>query len=512
MVPVALLCAALTLPWGVGPLAAQAHATLRSLGGAEEDRARLSELLGRGSSVGVLRSGSEPTVAAAGVRWLLPEALVVQNSGLITTLGDGALWAGRGSNLLVRGGVTIARGRLRLTVAPELTASENRAVEVKTVSDPARSTWADPWRTPEAPLDRPLRFGVSSVTTIHPGQSELTVELGRTVIGIGAGNLWWGPGLRNALVLGDNAPGIPRFFVRTPEALGTPIGDVRGEWFVGGLTESVFFDTLPANDVRAASGLAITLAPPALPGLTVGVARLIVVPVDGAGGLVARAFDPLTTWNGADAERDQLTSVFGRWVVPGEGIEFWGEYAWQRLPASLREWLVAPNADAAWTVGAQWAVPRDDGAWRAQVEFSDLAQSRVATDRAPRDFYTGQATAQGFTQRGQLLGAAVGPGATHGWVAVDRVREQWSLGVMVARTRWENDAFYRQPLANPFGHDVSIFSGVRGGRRTPRIDVSASLLFERRYNYQFESRRLQPLAIGQRNEDNVRFSLRLAPR
>jgi hypothetical protein len=493
-------------------LDAQERAVLRTISGVAEDRARLNELLAPAPWSAMLRSGAEVRGAGArGVHWLLPEAHVVFNSGLITTMSDGALWSGRGTNGLVRGGVTASRGRVRLTLAPELTWSENRAVEVPTVNQTSRSTWSDPWRTAGAPLDRPLRFGTEPLMTLGPGQSELTVEVGRSVVGIGSGNLWWGPGLRNALVLSDNAAGIPRLFARLPQDVTTPLGAFRGEWFVGALTESIYFDAEASNDLRAASGLAVTLAPRGVTGLTVGAARLIVAPVDGAGGLAARAFDPLLTMNGGGA-RDQMTSIFGRWMVPGTGIELWSEYGWQRLPASAREWLVAPNADGAWTTGAQWAIPRKNGAWRMQVEFSDLAQSRVDTAHAARDYYTGRAAVQGFTQRGQLLGAGVGPGATSGWLAVDRVRNGWSLGGVFSRVRWENDAFYRQRLANQFGHDVSLFTGMRGAWTRALVTAEATLLFEHRVNYLFESGRLQPLLRGQRDENNVRLELRFSPR
>lgn len=491
-------------------LAAQSASTLRSIRSLAEDRDRLAQLTGASTAGAMLRDGTRIDSAATGLRWLRPELHLVWNSALATSLNDGALWSGRGASILVRGGATFGWHNVRLTVAPELTASQNAPVEVIASRVLTWSRWASPWRTAAVPADLPLRFGDAPFTTLHTGQSALSAQWDKVAVGISSGNLWWGPGLRNALVLGNQAGGIPHAFIRTPRPLHSRIGDFEGRLIVGALTESIYFDTIAGNDQRSVSGLAFTLAPKPLPGLTVGLARLVIAPAGGAGETLAHLADAMTTWNGGN-DRDQLSSLFFRWVAPESGFEFWGEWAKSRLP-TLRELLTAPNADQAWTLGGQWALPRSDGALRLQLEFSDLAQSLVFASRMPRDYYTGHAAVQGFTQRGQPLGAASGPGSTDGWIALDRIRSKWSVGGFFARTRWENDAFYRERFPNPFGHDVSIFTGARASRRFAQWDTQGALLFERRDNYLFESGYLQPFSRGQRNVSNLRLEFSVAPR
>lgn len=492
-------------------LAAQSVSTLRSIGSLAEDRERLAQLTGASTAESLLRDGARVDSATPGLRWLLPEMNFTWNGALATSLNDGALWAGRGANVLTRGGATYGWRRVRLTLAPELAASQNAPVEVLASTMPGRSRWASPWRTAATgQADLPLRFGDASLVTLHTGQSALSAQWDKVAVGISSGNLWWGPGLRNALVLSNQAAGIPHAFVRTPRPLHSRYGDFEGRLIIGGLTESLYFDTIPGNDNRAVSGLALTFAPRRVRGLTVGLARLVIAPVGGAGDVAGHMADALTTWNGGDS-RDQLSSLFFRWVAPESGFEFWAEWAKSRLP-TLRELLTAPNADQAWTTGLQWALPRDDGALRFQLEFSDLAQSQVFANRAPRDYYTGHAAIQGFTQRGQVLGAASGPGGTNGWLAADRIFDTWSVGGFFARTRWENDAFYRSRLPNSFGHDVSLFSGVRASRRGKAWDTQGALTFERRVNYLFESSFTQPLQRGQRNVSSWRLEFSVAPR
>lgn len=70
------------------------------------------------------------------------------------------------------------------------------------------------------------------------------------------------------------------------------------------------------------------------PLLTVGVARTVIAPVEGPGAVPARFADALTRWESRDTvgaaagrKHEQILSLFGRWVLPGDGLEVYGEWA-----------------------------------------------------------------------------------------------------------------------------------------------------------------------------------------
>ncbi len=532
-----VLLATLLSAAAAGALGAQP--TVLTIASPEEEARRLAQLRGHPTAGTLLRDGatllrapddtiSPPTPPGASWRtwlrttgqpqWLRPQLRVVHNSALATSLNEGALWTGRGTSALVRSGVAFRQGRVDVTLMPELVVSENRPVEVRAGQTPGWSAWSSPWRTSEMPADLPLRFGNAPVRAVSPGQSRVEVALGALAVGISSANLWWGPGVRNALVLGNHADGMPHALVRTRRPVTTPVGAFEARWMAGRLTESLYFDQDPANDHRAMGGMAVSWVPTWIPGATLGLTRLVVRRVDGGGlastavgGAAAaiRAVLPV----GGPSRTDQMQGAFLRWVFPEDGFEFWGEYATTRLP-SLRQWLVAPNADAGWTLGAQWLLPRPrptDGTWRLQLEITEVAQSRALAGRAPRDWGTGTAVAQGFTHRGRMLGVSTGPGSSHWWGAMDRWHPRWSAGGYVARTRWENDALYRQPTPNQFAHDVSVSGGVRASATAAGWWQQMVLGVERRFNYQFESGYLAPLGRGQRTVTNLRLELTLAP-
>jgi hypothetical protein len=335
--------------------------------------------------------------------------------------------------------------------------------------------------------------------------------------------MWWGPGLRTALVMSSNAAGIPRLQVSTARPVRTPIGTLRAELLAGTLTESPFFDTLAADDYRAVSGLLVALRPALEPGLELGLSRVVYAPVARRGDVPGHAFDVLTRWeplaratdtleNGRTRQRaDQLFSLFGRWSFPSSGVELWGEWARMELPRSLREWLVAPQHTQGWLLGLQGVRRAGDGHLRAQGEVAYLEQSTTFTDRPPPDFYTGRATAQGWTQRGQPVGAATGPGSSSQFLAIDWLRRDSQVGLFGGRVRWENDAMYRQPTPYYLKHDVTVYGGVRGGGHTPWADAFAELSVGNRFNYLFKNGTLAPRGYRTVDIHNVSLAITLSP-
>jgi hypothetical protein len=472
------------------------------IGSAEEDRERVSQLLGQRGTAGFLARTPSLRGAAARTegtppRWrlLLPELRTVWNSDIPFSLNEGALWAGRGANLMLSGGVQLELGPASLRLLPQVAHQQNRHVPL--TSPPGRhwSIFAAPWHTGEQSADLPLRFGSQPFTTFDWGQSRLSLAGRAWEAGISTENLWWGPGIRNALVMSNNAPGVPHAFVGSQAPLRTRIGSFEGRWMLGGLSPSLYFDTLQAGGRRSLSGAVVTFAPAVDRDLTLGAARTVIAPLDGWDEAPARLLDVFTrsgrprrdaagAWQSGP---DQLTSLFARLVLPDQGAEVYAEWARRELPTSFRDWLVAPHHSQGYTLGAQWVGPLPRAALlRVQGEVSYLEQSPTFRHRRIDSFYTSRSVAHGYTQRGQVIGAAIGPGASSQWLAVDYLAEGWHLGVGGGRIRWENDAYYRQPTGVGFlAHDVTVHASLRGGMRLPWGTVAADYTAGKRYNYLF---------------------------
>jgi hypothetical protein len=487
-------------------------APLFTIGNEVDERLRTEQLHGRATTAGYLiRSPSLLTPPLSGgptrlrAALLAPELRTVWNSAIPLSQNDGAMWAGRGLSAHLLTGVRVAYGPWSLTLAPELSYTQNLDFATIPLVDEQRQ-FVPPWQSGIHSVDLPLRFGDRSATELHPGQSTLALDLKSVVVGGSTENQWWGPGIRNALVMSNNAPGIPHLFVRTGAPLLTRVGAFEAKWMLGQLSQS---DQFPAtgDGSRSLSAFALTYQPGREPDLTLGFARAVYSPLNGSAFDFGRFFDVFlkgSTLEDPSASRarevEQIVSLFGRWIFPRDGFELYAEWGRTAFPTSLRDLLVEPNHSQGYTLGAQWATPlgRSGGLLRLQGEMTHLEQSPTLRRRPVGSWYASPTVVQGYTHRGQVIGAAIGPGSSGQWAAADYLTPAWSLGLIGGRTRWANDAFYDRPSDLPgsegripnltnMAHDVSVFAGARAGYRLPTAWISSELLLGYRLNYLWQN-------------------------
>jgi len=472
-------------------------------------------------------------------RALIPPVLYgIENSELPFSLNDGWLWAGRGWSSRIRAGLRVQVERVHLILAPELVQTDNRGFRmppdwVVLPRPPGRNVFASPWHTTPASIDLPVRFGMNAFTQWDWAQSTLDVDLGRITTGFSTENEWWGPGIKNAIVLSTNAPGIPRLFVRPTRPLATRAGTFDFRLFGGALRESAYFDTARGNDWRSIGAFAVTWTPRTAPNVTIGFTRAVYAPVSSLSRVPLHVFDALIRNPGRPNNRlpgdtavvpgpDQVLSLFGRWAFPGAGFEVYAEWARNELPASLRDLLTAPNHTQGYTLGLQWAQPTSSGATaRVQFEATYLEKSATLRDRPVATWYTSRAVPQGYTNRGQVIGAAIGPGASSQWLAVDYFATRWNAGLFAYRIRWDGDALYTFPTTNVTGlpnkwcsHDTSMIFGVRAAQRGAFGLLEVSYGVDLRRNVFFEQRSWCGQGMDPRDRHdafNRTLELRLTP-
>jgi hypothetical protein len=481
---------------------------LTTLGSVAESRLRLNQILGRADAGGfLLRSASDlsprPEGSGASLLALFAGMESSWNSALPFSQNDGSMWAGRGLSMQITAGMRFDAGPVSLILAPKVTYQQNLAYQIfpfNRMVDDGRDPFSSPWYDRPESIDLPSRFGSNSFGTADLGQSSLSVSWGPLAIGAATENLWWGPGIRNAIIMSDHAAGIPHLFLRTGDGVVTPIGEIEARWMVGRLEESDHFDNIEVNDTRSISAVAIALRPAFEPNLAVGFARAVYAPTSRNRLSAAAAFDVFKDVGrpnarprsdlGREPGADQLFSLFGRWLFPAAGLEAYGEWARYEQPGSLRDFLVLPQHSQGYTLGLQWARSVADSAIvRLQGEVTYLEPSSSFRQRNEIGWYTSRPVRQGYTHRGQVVGASIGPGASSQFLAADFLPSGDSqVGLFAGRIRWNNHAFYAaSPLRPFFAHDVSLYAGVRGSHRVGPLDVAVELSTEGRMNYLFQS-------------------------
>jgi len=189
---------------------------------------------------------------------------------------------------------------------------------------------------------------------VTPGLSGQTLTVaGRAEVGFGTGSPRWGPGIRNSIVMSNNAPGFPHALLGMGEPLRVGIGRIEARWIWGRFQESDWFDPAASRDRRFITGLVATFAPDALEGLTLGLTRVFYVLVPDGGvplgdyfavfrGVRKKTFITPENPTGDD-EHDQMISLFGRWVLAASGFEVYGERARNDHSFELRDFLLEPE-------------------------------------------------------------------------------------------------------------------------------------------------------------------------
>jgi hypothetical protein len=488
------------------------------------DRARLSELAGDTSHLGafLLRSPStvlfgDTSMARGGrsLTWLSPDIHVTVNSAIPFSMNEGGMWAGRGAGIRLTGGAELSSGRFRVVIAPEYVRSTNAKFERIThrggywYPNPSvpetryGNGFANPWYARPYSADLPWRFGNKETRKLIPGQSGAWYNTGPIEFGATTENMWWGPGIKNAIVMSDNAAGIPRLELRTARPWNTRVGAFEARWFVGALSESQYFDTTKANDVRSIAAAAVTWQPVFQPTLTLGVTRAVYATSSGYGSVPFRWLDVFANTGQpsnhvpSDSSltpggRDQLFSLFARWLFPDDGFEAYTEWARQELPTSIHDFVVDPTHSHGYTLGLQYRRPgpADEPTFRVQGEVTTLEQSGDFKNRPVGVFYTSRRVIQGYTQLGLPIGASFGPGGSSQWLALDRVWPRGTIGLTFNRIRWNEDvrSTYTWPAYLGYcNHDVSIIPGVRGGHTVGGGYLSGSVMFGDRLNYDFQN-------------------------
>ena len=477
---------------------AHAPAALHDVGGTADERWRTAQLLGAAPTDGFLvRSPSSRAPRGRGgtyARVLAPRMDATWNSHIPASVNDGAQWAGRGLSGRISWGVDAAAGPLRLVLAPTLLYAANQpftSLLPESWDSAQAASFIPPWQTGAHAVDLPYRMGADASSRLDWGESSLVLRAGPVEAGVATESQWWGPGVRNAIVLSNQAGGFPHALLRTSAPLSTPLGSLEARWITGRLSSSPW-DTASVGRHRSLSGAAVVLAP--APTVALGAARVVYAPVrDGGSGLGAAA-DVFVRWRGAgDTLRgrphEQMISVFGRWVSPADGAEVYAEWARRRLPGSLAELVERPEHTQGYTLGAALARPLRGSLVRFSGEATYLEKSSTYRQLPTGSWYAGRAVPQGYTHRGQVLGASIGPGASGQWLAVDLLGPRAQAGVSLTRVRWANDAYLDKPGGhNRYrAHDVSILGAVRGGVTAGPLWLEAEWQAGRRYNFMFQN-------------------------
>ncbi|HEY0970509.1 MAG TPA: capsule assembly Wzi family protein [Gemmatimonadales bacterium] len=455
------------------------------------------------------------SAAPAELRVVRPRAQVWYNSTFPVGINDGAVWAGRGATGAVEGGAALRWGPLTAIVAPVAFWSQNASYPIIDNGREGPTQWGDgQWW---GGVDYPQRFGDDSYARVDLGQTQLRIDSYGVALGASNAHEWWGPAQKYPFLLGNNAAGFPHLFLGTSRPVNLWIARLHGRVLWGRLEQSGYWEPLSdvMRDSRFATGLAFVVQPRGLEQVELGAARFFHAPWPDEGmpgryiwrpfeGMLKKSIDTVddhisTDDRSIDGE-NQLASAFVRVSFPGSGFEIYGELGKEDHAWDMRSLLVSPDEQSSLTLGFRKAWRRqNDRMLVLRGEAINFQQGSI--DRAYWEgrggapiYLHGAGSNQGHTQRGQLLGAAVGVSSSAGaFLAVDsfdpsgRWTVEWSRIVRQELVR--GDVQYPPEPAMTNASDVVHSLGVERLLFRGPFDLLAGVTGSYNLNRNFEDDR-----------------------
>ena len=420
------------------------------------------------------------------------------NTGHPFGFNDDAVWQGRGLSVGLDAGLELQWKALTARFHPTITYAQNTDFELAPTGWPDLPPVAYPWRV----IDLPQRFGTDSHSSFDLGESEVRADVRGITLGVSNRNRWWGPGIRNAILMSDNAPGFHHAFLGTRRPADIGPGTLEVFYLHGGLEQSDWFDQSLAVNGRFVTGLVVAVSPDWPRGLSLGMGRVIYGLVPDSGRSLSHWFLPLqglfkvgraTPDNPlGDDEEDQLLSLFARWVFPESGVEVYTEWARTDHAWDLRDFMLEPEHAQGRTLGLRHSTGLADG--RLLVlgfELTDLSKTPTSQVRDNPTYYEHWLVTQGYTHRGQLLGASVGPGGSAQSVTIDLYAPWGRGGLVLERRVHDNDAYYLGAVSEEAFqccHDVSFSGGPRLLLFRGDFEVDVQSTLTRELNRYFQRR------------------------
>ena len=393
---------------------------------------------------------------------LLPFTLQHQyNSDHPYSLNDGMMIPARGNQMMVSGGFFAKLGPLSIQLRPEYVHAENKDYQgfYKELSD---QKWYEYYQVVTF-IDLPEKFGTKSYEKLSLGQSSIRLTYKSVSLGFSNENLWWGPGMRNSLVMSNTADGFKHYTLNTVKPIRTPIGSFEGQIIAGRLVNSGYDVPdinrtflgwsiyLPKrNERRYINAMVLSYQPKWVPGLFIGMTRSFTKydsEKDSSFKTLFPIFYPLQRKNNYDNPArplagDQRASAFIRWLFVPENAEVYLEIMREDKPYNMRDFILQMEYSRAYIFGLSKmiALNRHKGQYiQINAELTQLEQTNANPNALYRYLYTSQVNYHGYTNNGQLLGAGIGPGSNMQTLSISWVHGLKIVGLQFERYVHNND-------------------------------------------------------------------------
>ncbi|MDB4011051.1 capsule assembly Wzi family protein [Polaribacter sp.] len=424
---------------------------------------------------------------------------------------NGSMIPNVGLQQLVSFGFYAELGPLSIQFKPETVYAENRNFEGFPDSH-YPSIWARRYNLWNI-IDLPERFGEKAYKKNLFGQSSIRLNYNGLSLGLSSENIWWGPSVRNSIMMSNQAQGFNHITFNTTRPVKTPIGNFEWQLVTGRLEASGFTPPqidrtyggsnlyIPKkDDWRFYQGISFTYSPKWIDGLSLGFIRWVQTygefamkyrdyfPVfDG----LFRKNDKYGLFDGsAELERDQAAGVFGRWVWQDAKAEIYGEFSYNDAKYNLRDLILDSDHARANTIGIRKVFQKTPTSKIYEISWERTLMQQTSSRllRNAGSWYVHGNVRHGYTNNGEVLGAGIGPGGNSQYFEVAMIDKLDRYGVAFEIIDQDNDffisAFEESQDFRRYWKDFNVHFNVQ--KKYKNFWGRINVIYSRSLNYQWE--------------------------
>lgn len=422
---------------------------------------------------------------------------------------DGALWQGKGYNTSFTSGVRFEGYGFELTFKPQLNWSQNKEFDYiqPNYSGANYSGKAAKYGYyGVTSVDAPQRFGDSSFATFDWGDTELRYTWKTFTVGFGTQAIWLGPAKINPIMHSNNAPSYPKidFGLRKTE-LGN-LGEIEGRIWYGRLSESQYFDNDTSNNYNLISGISASWALPGIfDGLTLGVNRTMTSKWNDKNKYtMLTIINPKMGVSAGEDKSDQRFSFTADYVFRESNLELYLEWARNDFSSNVFSLIRYPFHTQGWTAGLKKTYnPHKDFILEFLIECTMLESSRDYELLWSTTFYAHHMITQGYTNKGQWLGAGIGTGGNSQYLGMKLYTRKSSYNIFIQRRNPDLDYTWFLDNNSDKNTETSIKATLDFGLGishfiTKQLNCTGSYIFSRNFNATND--------VNDTNADSLRYS------
>ena len=431
---------------------------------------------------------------------------------------NGTMIPNRGYQHIISPGLFFKIGPIDLQFKPEHLYSENKNFQGFWEGH-YPLIWAKRYRLWNH-IDMPERFGLKNHNKTTLGQSSIRFNIKNFSIGFSNENIWWGPSIRNSIMMSNNASGFKHITFNTRKPIKTFIGNFEWQFITGKLESSgynpprkdyeyqgrkLFVPKTNQNgetdDWRYLQGYILSYSPKWIDGLSLGFIRWVQMYsaflegeyswIEGTPGyfpVFRNLFRKNDKSENIEYQSNEAAGVFMKWLWRDSKAEFYFEFHLNDAKQNIRDFILDSDHSRASTIGLQKIFKISKSDFLFNWEWTQMEQSASRLLRNAASWYEHSYVYDGYTNKGEVLGSSIGPGSNSHYFSLNKINDHYKIGLGLEIIDHDND-FYHEAFSSAqdfrrYWKDINFHFNY--DKKFKNFNLSGNLVYIKSLNYQWE--------------------------